>query len=108
MRTRIESSNDTSLSGNKFSVGYSKRETAKCKICTKVIEKNELRIGKLVLFKLWHIMENSHVDCAFESFRNARVATNVINDVGELDGFEFINTNDKPRIYKLTENHNHA
>ena len=74
----------------------------------KVIDKNELRTGKLVPFKLCHIKQYSHVDCAFESFRKVRIATNMINDVSELDGFDFINTNDKSRINKLIENHNNV
>ena len=101
MGARIEGTNDTSLSGNKFSVDYSKRGTAKYKICTKVIDLNELGLGKLVPFKLCHIKQYSRVVCAFESFQKARVATNMINGVGELDGFDFINTNDKSRKINL-------
>ena len=43
--------------GKTFSVDYCKRTTTKCKVCKKKIPKDELRIGKLVLFKGKHILQ---------------------------------------------------
>ena len=91
--------------GNKFSVDYSKHGTAKCKACVKVIAKNELRIGKLVPFKNVYIKQYYHMDCAFGSFQKARVVTNVISNVYEIDGFDHINAVDKSHIINLFDNH---
>ena len=49
--TSVVSGNDSSQTGNKFSIDHSIRGTAKCKVCKKIIPKDELRIGKSVLFK---------------------------------------------------------
>ena len=50
---------------NIFTVDHSKRGTAKCLVCSKGIAKDELRIGKSVLFKAKHILRYFHVGCAF-------------------------------------------
>ena len=71
---------------NKFAIDYSIRGTARCRLCKKNIVKGELRIGKSVLFKDRYILQYMHVNCAFKSFRRARIATNVTEYIGELDG----------------------
>lgn len=80
---------------NIFKVDHSIRGTAKCKECKKQISKNELRIGKMVRFKEKQFLSFSHVKCAFASFERARIASNVISDVSQLDGFEKLNPVDR-------------
>ena len=50
-----KSINDAS-NGNKFTIDYSKRGTAKCRKCKKIIPKDILRIGKNAMFKEKHII----------------------------------------------------
>ena len=69
-----------------------------CKVCAKVIDKDKLKIGKLAPFKAMHILRYFHVKCAFESFRNARLATNVIASINDLDIYGKLGNMDKSLI----------
>ena len=60
------------------------------KHCKNIIMKGCLRIGKYVWFKNKHILNFFHVKCAFTMFRKARLASNVISNVDEIDGFNII------------------
>ena len=42
---------ESETTSNKFCVDYSKRGTAKCKVCRKCIPKEELRIGMYACYK---------------------------------------------------------
>ena len=86
---------------NKFSIDISKSGTAKCKKCRKLITKGTFRIGKLVPFKVGHINQFFHVDCAFDSFLEARLETNVIRDLNEINGIELVPVEVKSRICTL-------
>jgi ribonuclease P/MRP protein subunit RPP40 len=66
-----------------------------------VIPKDALRIGKHVPFKDKQILQFFHIECAFESFEKARVATNIITDITELDGVEGITDDEKLQIINL-------
>ena len=103
-----QSEKTTTSVDNKFSVDYSKRGTAKCKLCKNVIAKSEIRIGKSVPFKATYITQFHHVNCAFKKIQKARVASNVIKDVTELDSFDSIMNTDKVRISELIEKGNVA
>ena len=83
---------------------YAVRGTAKCKVCKKLINRNDLRIGKLVPFKSKHIKQFYHVDCAFKSFEKAKTPTDRISDPSELDGLMLIDSTDKVRINDLLRN----
>ena len=89
--------------GNKFCVDYSKRGTAKCKICKKCIPTNELRIGAYVFFKGKTITSFHHVTCFFRKMKRARVASNVIRSPSDIDGFENISEADQQSIVKSIE-----
>ena len=91
---------------NKFCVDYSKRGTAKCKICSICITKNELRIGTFAFFKGISITNFSHVNCFFNKMKRARVEVNVIKAPSELDGFEEISKSDKEIIENTIEEDN--
>ena len=67
--------------GKKINIDYSKMGTAKCKRCGQIIVKGELRIGKYVLFKRKYILQYYNVQCAFDSSRSARLATNTVMDI---------------------------
>ena len=110
---RINMNEENSLkdhpsSSNVFSVDYSKRDTSRCKVCAKVIDKDKLRIGKLVPFKAMHILRYFHVKCTFESFRKARLATNDIAGINDLDGYGKLGNTDKSLIKELIEKGNTA
>ena len=86
------------MADTKFAIDYAKRN-AKCKICKQPIEKGEVRIAKLVpnIFsddggdmKQYH-----HPICLFESFKRVRATTKVIEDPGDLEGWNDINDTDK-------------
>ena len=51
-------------------------------------------------------MQYSHVECAFASFRRARITTNTIRKWNELDGFDDLNDTDKSHLNKLIEKEN--
>ena len=61
---------------NKFCVDYSKRGTAKCKVCKKCIPKVELRMGMFTVFKGKTITIFHHVACFFKRMRKARIESN--------------------------------
>ena len=82
----INDNTNDATSVNKFSIDYSKRGTAKCRKCKKVISKGIVRIGKNVPFKVGHIIQYYHVDCAFKSFLKAKLETSVITNIDEIDG----------------------
>ena len=94
--------------GHIFTIDYSKRGTSTCKKCAKAIDKDKLRIGKSVSFKAIHILRYFHIKCAFESFRKARVATNVIESITDLDGYGKLGDADKTLINELIAKENAA
>ena len=83
---------------NKFSVDYSIRGTSKCKHCKNRIIKGCLRIGKRVLFKDKYILAFFHLDCAFKMFHKARLLSNIIQDVDEIDGFSNLSIEEQKLI----------
>lgn len=95
-----------SITAKKFSIDYSVRGTAKCKVCKKVIVKNELRIGKSVQFKDRHYLQYLHVSCAFKQFRKAKVSANVITCISQLQGSGVIDDKDKDQIINLIKSEN--
>ena len=101
----IEESSDPNKN---FSVDYCKRGSTKCKVCKKKISKDELRIGKSVPFKTIKIVQYSHLKCAFEAFRRARVSTNVITCMDDITDFDLIKDEDKVRVINLIDQTNEA
>ena len=93
-------------STNVFQADLSKRGTAKCVECKKVIIKDEVRIGKLVPYKEKHFLRFSHIDCAFNSFRRARIASSVISDISQVDGADDIPPNDRQLIITRIDEEN--
>ena len=91
---------------NKFSIDYSKQGRAKCKVCYKVIAKNELRIGSLTPFKTHYITKYLHINCAFKSFNTVKLAEHVISDTNQIDRFDLINQIGKDGITKLIADEN--
>ena len=87
--------------GKKFYVDHSKRGTAKCRKCKKNIPKGELRIGKNVLFKDRNILQYYHVQCAFVSFKSARLITNVVTNMNEVGGLDNISEDERAQLEKL-------
>ena len=88
---------------NRFCIDYSKRGTAKCKVCKKNIQKGELRIGMYAHFKDREITNYFHVACSFGKMRRARVDENAVKSSSELDGFENISEEDKNVITCLIQ-----
>ena len=90
----------------KFSIDYSKRGTAKCRVCKKNISKDELRIGMLVPYKSSYYTQYRHVLCAFKSFHRARVESNIITRTAGLEGFEEISKKDRIYITEMINKEN--
>ena len=86
---------DNITPGNIFYVDRSKSGTSKCMECKKVISKYEVRIGKSVPYKSIYMQRYFHVSCAFQLFKRARLAENVVSDISQLDGVETLNEEEK-------------
>ena len=89
-----------------FLIDYSIKGTAKCKECKTKIDKGQLRIGKLVNYKLIHYYQYRHVSCAFKSFGRARTRRNVITDINDVDGTELLTLPDLSFICDLIQTEN--
>ena len=85
-----------------FFAEYAKQGRAKCKNCKVKIEKNVLRIGRLVsnpfsddggTMKEWY-----HMPCMFDKLSRARATTKKIDKTEELDGFGELQDEDKESI----------
>ena len=97
------------MSGDaKFAIDIAKRNS-KCHKCKQPLEKGEIRIAKLVPnyfsdnggeMKQYH-----HPICLFESFKKARATTKVIEDPGDLEGWDNIDEDNKASILKLIRAH---
>jgi len=63
---------------------------AKCRKCKKIINIEEPRLSKSTLYttKNKYIKQHHHPVCLFESFRNARVATNIIMCPEDIEGLD--------------------
>ena len=96
-----ESGNEISI--NLFKVEHSKTGTAKCVECEKKIDQGSLRIGKMVPYKQKHITRFYHVPCAFLAMRRARIASNIIEDISQLDGIDAVSPDERNQIIKLIE-----
>ena len=92
--------------GNKFCIDYSKNGKAKCKECRNVIAKDDLRLGKHVPFKEIHILQYYHLSCAFASFKRARVLTNIISNISEIDGMNGVSPDERKKVVELIEQSN--
>ncbi|KAK3581407.1 hypothetical protein CHS0354_016266 [Potamilus streckersoni] len=99
--------NYSTMSDQKFIVGYAKLGTSNCKKCKVKIDKGSLRVGKVVPnpfsdeggdMKNWY-----HPSCIFETFKRARATTKKIEDSEDLEGFADLENEDKDLIKKLIE-----
>ena len=97
----VQVENDTP---NKFCVDYSKRGTARCKSCKKIIPKDELRMGMYTVFKGKTMISFYHVACFFKRMR--RVESNVVQSSNEIDGFNEILIADQNLINQLIKGEN--
>jgi DNA ligase-3 len=91
----------------KFSVDYSKR-VSKCQRCKNELEKGSLRLAKLVPNPFHddsgEMKSYYHVDCLFDSFKNARATTKIIESADDIDSFGSIEEKDKKAIIKKIDN----
>lgn len=92
------------MSEARFCIEYAKRGTAGCKKCKQKIDKEVLRIGKIVPnpftdsggeMKQWF-----HVECIFEQLSRARATTKKIEDAGDLEGWSEIGQEDRKIVLK--------
>lgn len=89
-----------------FAVERAKSGRAKCKKCKCPIEKDTVRIAKLVAnpftdgkMKAWH-----HLTCLFEVFAKQRVTTKRIDDPAEdVSGWEDLSKEDKAIVLRMIE-----
>ena len=90
------------LTGLVWITQYVEQPSVRC--VKKLINRNDLIIGKLVPFKSKHIKQFYHVDCAFKSFEKAKTPTDRISDPSELYGLMLIDSTGKVRINDLLRN----
>ena len=95
-------------SGNIFSAVQCSAGYSRCKVFAKVIDKYLLGIGKLVPFKAMHILRYFQVKCALESFRKARLASNVIACGNGVDGYDKLCKTNKSLIKEFIAKENSA
>ena len=77
---------------------------AGCKKCKQKIEKGEIRIAKITKspFSDDGEMKNyHHPRCIFDTFKNARATTKIIEDPTDLEGWQDIEQEDREMILKL-------
>ncbi|XP_046850595.1 DNA ligase 3-like isoform X2 [Xenia sp. Carnegie-2017] len=92
----------------RFFAEYAKQGRAKCKTCKEKIEKNYLRVGRLVanhfsndggMMKEWY-----HTKCMFDKLSRARSTTERIETTQDLEGFDILENSDQKLIEKyITE-----
>lgn len=89
-----------------FAVERAKSGRAKCKKCKCPIEKDTVRIAKLVAnpftdgkMKAWH-----HLTCLFEVFAKQRATTKRIDDpADDVSGWEDLSKEDKAIVLRMIE-----
>lgn len=89
-----------------FAVERAKSGRAKCKKCKCPIEKDTVRIAKLVAnpftdgkMKAWH-----HLTCLFEVFARQRATTKRIDDPAvDVSGWEDLSEEDKATVLRMIE-----
>ena len=84
------------------------KDTAKCKVCKKVIEKSGLRIGKPAMYKDQIFLQYHHIQCIFKKFHNARIASNVVSNTDDLIGFTEIAEADQTYLKQLITSENES
>ena len=89
----------TSMSEGRFCADYGKR-AAKCKMtkCKQTIEKGSLRIAKIVknpFSEEGDMKQYHHPKCLFDAFTRARGTTKVIEDAGDIEGWEDVKSEGK-------------
>lgn len=103
---------DNETSDKPFLVERAKSGRAKCKKCKEPIDKDTIRIAKLMTnpfgegkMKIWH-----HVACLFDVFAKQRAATKKIDNPDEdIDGWNQLSDDDqKVIIDKLQEFENNS
>jgi len=91
------------MADNKFLADYGKRK-ANCKKCKTVIEKGELRLAKITASPFSEDGEMKlyfKPACLFETFKRARATTKVIEEPGDIQGFNELKEDDKDVIRGL-------
>ena len=97
--TNVDDKEINNKACNTFSIDHSKNGRAKCKECGKTISIGELRIGKYVPFKNIFITKFFHLNCAFESFKRARISSSVITEINDVNGVNLL-TEDEQLLLK--------
>ena len=94
------------MSEGRFAVDYAKR-LSKCKKCKEHIEKNEIRLAKMVPNHFGSdegdMKQYYHIDCLFNTFAKARSTTKIIESPDDIDQFQSIQDKDKKKIIDLIE-----
>ena len=89
-----------------FKAEYAKTKRSNCKKCKGTISKGEFRIGKLTpspfsegdSMAQWY-----HPGCLFQTFQRVRVATKIIEEPDDLEGYGDLEDGDKKALLKLIE-----
>ena len=93
--------NNNQYTGKKFTIDKSKNGRARCKHCRNNIIKDDLRIGKSVLYRDKYILQYYHIKCAFETFKRARSKENTVLRLEDLDGYVSLSDEESENILDL-------
>ena len=65
-----------------------------------------MRISKIIPYKDTHTNQFFHIDCAFQSFRRARLRENIIAEVDDIDGAESLEESDVQHLLNAIQKAN--
>ena len=92
----------------RYAIDYAKR-AAKCQKCKTQMDKGLVRIAKLVpnIFSdnAGDMKQYHHPICLFESFKKARATTKIIEEPGDIEGWDDIKDEDRQPILQLMRAH---
>ncbi len=93
------------MADNKFACDYAKRGTSACKKCKQKLQKEELRVAKIVPNPFsdgeGEMKQYFHAKCIFETFVRARATTKIIEDISDMEGSDTLKPEDKDMFNEL-------
>ena len=95
----------TIMAEPRFCADYGKRN-AKCQMtkCKQTIDKGLLRIAKIVknpFHDEGDMKQYHHPQCLFDAFKRAKSTTKVIDDPGDIEGWQNVTPEDKSTVLKM-------
>jgi DNA ligase-3 len=96
------------MADSRYAVDYAKRN-AKCQKCKQPVEKGSVRLAKIVpnIFSddSGDMKQYHHASCLFESFKRTKATTKIIEEPGDIEGWDAVKDEDKEPILELIRAH---